>query len=299
MNETQKQTDVKTGISLVLLSSLIFAFVPNFAKISLDSGASLFFLIISRYAIGALILLPIMYFRKNPIKVLSFNQIRRICFSSFCACTLITLTYHAVEYLDVGIVMIILYCFPIGVALVLHIQRKHRLVKKQWLFMICVLVGLSMMFKDKDLGLNTYGLLISFLGLVFFILFIVTSAELSDQIGAIAFNFYISVIGILFLIIAFFLPFNFHISISGNIVGHFSVIGNGIFYIVSWVIFFEAARIIGATRTSLLACSEPLFAALIAIPLLGQKLSSTEWIGFFIVLSSLYMFEKNSSTSAQ
>ena len=154
------------------------------------------------------------------------------------------------------------------------------------------------MFVRKDLVVNIYGLFISFLGLLFFITFIVSSSKLSDKIGAVAFNFYISSVGILFLIFAFFLPFDFYISVSDTLVGHFAVIGNGLFYIVSWVIFFEASRVIGATRTSLLACSEPLFAALIAIPLLGQKLSSHEWIGFFIVLASLYMFEKNSAATA-
>ena len=44
------------GVILVLLSSVFFAFVPNSAKIALDDGSSLFFLVFSRYAIGALIL---------------------------------------------------------------------------------------------------------------------------------------------------------------------------------------------------------------------------------------------------
>ena len=45
-------------------------------------------------------------------------------------------------------------------------------------------------------------------------------------------------------------------------------------------------------RASFLASVEPLFAALLAMMLLGQFLSPTEWIGFFIVLLSIFMFEK-------
>ena len=37
------------------------------------------------------------------------------------------------------------------------------------------------------------------------------------------------------------------------------------------------------------------FAALLAIPLLGQKLSLVEWFGFSVALVSLYMFEKKSA----
>ena len=42
------------GILCVILSSICFAFVPNTAKMALDEGASLFFLLAARYAIGAM-----------------------------------------------------------------------------------------------------------------------------------------------------------------------------------------------------------------------------------------------------
>ena len=77
--------------------------------------------------------------------------------------------------------------------------------------------------------------------------------------------------------------------------GIFAIFANGLFYISSWVLFFKGASIIGATRSSMLACIEPLFAALLAIILLKQILSVTEWIGFLIVLTAIYTFEKNSA----
>ena len=76
--------------------------------------------------------------------------------------------------------------------------------------------------------------------------------------------------------------------------GIIAIFANGIFYISSWVLFFKGASIIGATRSSMLACIEPLFAALLAIILLKQILSVAEWIGFFVVLTAIYTFEKNS-----
>ena len=51
-------------------------------------------------------------------------------------------TYHAVEFLDVGLVLIILYCFPIGVALVSHFQRKIALNFQQIACMFLLLFGL-------------------------------------------------------------------------------------------------------------------------------------------------------------
>ena len=89
------------GIFLVLVSSVLFAFVPNSAKIALDDGSSLFFLVFSRYAIGALILLSFITYIRGNLRI-PLSTVSRVSLSSIYACILISLTYHAVDYLDVG-----------------------------------------------------------------------------------------------------------------------------------------------------------------------------------------------------
>ena len=161
------------------------------------------------------------------------------------------------------------------------------------------MTGLFVLLANDGQNLSLYGLAISTVGLFSFIAFIVTASEISDEVGAITFNFYISLLGLLILTGAYLLPLGIDISPSRGFLGHFSIVGNGVFYILSWVIFFESSRIIGATRTALLSCSEPLFVAILAIPLLGQNLSIFEWVGFFIVLLSLVMFEQSSTQHDQ
>ena len=111
------------GIILVVISSICFAFVPNSARIALDEGSSLSFLLVSRYAIGVALLLPIMLYKKTKFAIP--NDITpRVKKASLFALGLIWATYHAVEFLDVGLVLIILYSFPIGVALISYFKRK-------------------------------------------------------------------------------------------------------------------------------------------------------------------------------
>ena len=65
MDMKDKKENMRTGIYLVLLSSFIFAFVPNFAKLAVDNGASLFFLLFSRFAIRVAVLIPILHWSKE------------------------------------------------------------------------------------------------------------------------------------------------------------------------------------------------------------------------------------------
>ena len=282
------------GVILVLLSSVFFAFVPNSAKIALDDGSSLFFLVFSRYAIGALILFLFIVLIGGNLKI-PFRTLPYVILSSIFACLLIMLTYHAVDYLDVGLVMLILYCFPIGVAFISYLRGKTEILLIQWLSIIVLMLGLYLMLSTGNKTLNRYGLFMSFMGLLFFIAFIVTAADLSEQIGATTFNLYLSLIGMVFLTAGFILPLGFEITLPLTNTGSLAIFANGLFYVLSWVLFFKGASIIGATRSSMLACVEPLFAALLAIILLGQLLSVTEWLGFFIVLTSIYSFEKSSA----
>ena len=109
------------------------------------------------------------------------------------------------------------------------------------------------MLASKGQNLSLYVLAVSTIGLLCCIAFIVAASEISDEVGSITINFFVSLLGLLILIGTHLLPLGIDISPSRGLLGHLSILGNGLFYIVSWVIFFESSRIIGATRTALLS----------------------------------------------
>ena len=82
----------------------------------------------------------------NKTKFITLNYLApRIIKVSMLALGLIWATYHAVEFLDVGLVLIILYTFPIGVALISCFKRKISLNFQQIACMFLLLFGLWMM----------------------------------------------------------------------------------------------------------------------------------------------------------
>ena len=119
---------------MALVSSVCFAFVPSSAKIAMDEGSSLFFSILSLNAISAFLLLPLLFLKNTSVRVpMHLNW--RIVVSGLLALSLLAATYHAVNFLDVGLVLLILYSFPPGFALVFHLTGKERIKQSQWLCM--------------------------------------------------------------------------------------------------------------------------------------------------------------------
>ena len=104
------------------------------------------------------------------------------------------------------------------------------------------------------------------------IVFIYYSSKLADLTGSAIMNFHINLWSILllgFLIYATDIVIKFPV----NSKGWLAILSNGIFYVLSYYLFYEGSKKIGITRTSVLATMEPVFAAVFALILLKQFLN--------------------------
>ena len=104
---------------------------------------------------------------------------------------------------------------------------------------------------------------------------------------------------VVFLAGALVLPFGPAITLPETTRGWLAIVSNGTFYMFGYWLFFEACRLIGVTRASILTLVDPLLATLIAIIFLEQFLTGAEWAGFVIILMALVVFEmkKQAATS--
>ena len=276
------------GIAIVLLSSFFFAFVPTSAKLALDSGVSLMVLLMSRCLIGLIILAPLTKSLGHPILV-DRGKVLPLIFVSIISVCLIASTYHAIEYISIALVLMIIYLFPIGVALITTIRGEERLGRTQWLCIIGVLLGLGILILDEPSATSLYGIFISVIGLLLFVTFIYFTGKLVDEIGSATINLHLSFFSIIVLIMYISLV-PVELSLPDDSIGWFGIIGNGVFYVLSYVLFFIGSKAIGITTASVLALTEPLFATIVALFILNQYLSLQEFSGFFVTICFLSLF---------
>ena len=282
------------GILIVLLSSLCFAIVPSSAKISLDFGSSLFILLFSRCLIGLVLLLPFLFFQKESVYIKK-NYILPVVFSSIVSVSLIAAVYHAIEYINIALGMTIVYAFPIGIALITSIRGEEKYSLREWLSILMVIFGLFVLIYDEMFTGSLYGIAICIISLILMTTFVYTSSKLADSLGSIVLNFHLNLWSLFFLFISYVL-FSFTLKIPDNSIGLTSLFFNGLFYILSYTLFFWGSRFIGVTRTSVLSLTDPIFATVIAMIFLNQFLSIIESLGFIVVLVSIYFFEKSKIT---
>ena len=277
------------GILIVLLSSLCFAIVPSSAKISLDFGSSLFILLFSRCSIGLVLLYPFVFFQEKTIFI-EKKFILPVLFSSLVSVSLIAATYHAIEFINIALGMTIIYAFPIGIALITSIRGEQNYSQKEWLSIFMVIFGLYILVYDEIFVGSLYGILICMISLILMTTFIYSSSKLADNLGSIILNFHLNLWSLIFLFLGYFL-FSFNLDMPNSSFGLAALFFNGLFYILSYTLFFWGSRFIGVTRTSVLSLTDPIFATVIAMIFLNQFLSIIESLGLIVVLISIYFFE--------
>ena len=278
------------GIVIVVLSSICFAIVPNSAKIALDNGSSLMLLLFSRCLIGMLLLIPLIFFQKKTFFV-SRSLIIPTIFTSLTSVILIAATYHAIEFLDVALVFMILYLFPVGIAMISHYRKEDYIQVKQWISILFIMLGIGFMVLDTSFTANIYGFAVSIFGLLFMLIFIYSSGKLTNQIGSGTMNLHINFWSTFFLALII-ISTDLTLELPTNQIGWVAIVCNGFFYVLSYVLFFEGSQKVGIVRTSVISSTEPLFVAIFALLFLNQSLTRYETLGFSIVLVSVYFFEK-------
>ena len=151
---------------------------------------------------------------------------------------------------------------------------------------IGVPLGLGILILDEPPETSFYGIFISVIGLLLFTTFIYFTGKLVGEIGSVTINLHLSVIALIIYIL--FVPVE--LSLPTNNYCWLDIVGNGIFYVLSYVLFFIGSRAIGITTASVLALTEPLFATIIALLILSQYLSLQEFSGFIVTLCFLSLF---------
>ena len=105
----KKVTRDTVGVAIVVVSSLCIAFVPSSAKISINEGASIIALLISRCLIGALLLFPITLMQRTRL-LISRALLARIIIATIFNVGMIGCLYSAVQFVDVGLAVLL----PLG-----------------------------------------------------------------------------------------------------------------------------------------------------------------------------------------
>jgi drug/metabolite transporter (DMT)-like permease len=283
------------GFGFVMLSGLGVVFLPTTAKFAYLDGSNVLTVAVARGIVAVTLLGLIVVCMR-----LSFRLPRELLRSSLVAgigqAFFVFGVLAAITSINISLALLILYLYPIVLAIHQHRQGVNRLGAAQWLSALIAVAGLALILGVGFDEINLIGILLALMSMLATVVITITNHRVTATVGSLVSNFHMSlwslfIFSLLLLLVGTYAE-------PQSTLGWIALGGNGVAYCVAWVSFFAGARILGATRASMLTLVEPPAAAFGAWLLFGETYTALQWFGFFVVLAALFAFEKQAQPVA-
>lgn len=271
------------------LSATGVIFLPTTARFALDSGSDVPSVAFARGIVATSILFVVVVTLKRELR-LPRHLLMPSIVVGLSASMFVYGMYRAILTINISLALLILFLYPMAIATYEHFSGSVRLSASQWLWGFMACTGLVLILGVNFEAVELAGVFWALLAMLATVVLTLLNVRVVEATGSLVANLYMSLWTL--LIFAFGLILVGSITPPQSILGWSGMLGNGVAYCISWVAFFAGARILGATRASMITLLEPPLAAFTAWLIFSETFTLPQWGGFVLVLSSLFMFEK-------
>lgn len=283
------------GVSLIAASAGAFATSAALAKSAFEFGAPLLPLLAWRFTIAALAAWSIFLVRRNR-RTHAKPQSRQVALLAVTGITYAALTglsYAALQVVDLSLVVVIVFTYPVFVALVSTRTGRPVADRREWIALSAAIVGVSLTVGgiDATQAPPLHGLILAFATPILYAAWVVLTERLTlppripgrgaaspvalARVGpALAVAVITSTTAAIFWAgVATFTPPGLPHPVIPL------VIGIGVTAMIAMWTIYEGIRHIGAAQASIVSMVEPIIATAIAIVVLGETMTLVQLVG--------------------
>ncbi len=194
------------GVLYVILASICFGAMPILAKLIYKNGVSTYSLLFIRFAMASIIL--IIYIKVKGIKanlnLKKTTYIMLIGFAGYFASSISLFTSY--KYISVGMASMILYTYPVLVAMLSFFMHKEKMNLKKIAALIVSTLGVYCLLGDMNFTGDIKGILFAFSASIFYSIYVLgTSRDFIKEVNSYVMTliFYLLLLIYAFLFLAY------------------------------------------------------------------------------------------------
>jgi drug/metabolite transporter (DMT)-like permease len=271
------------GIIFALASAAGFAVMPFFAIYAYQAEVNITTLLLLRFSIAALFFFGYLLWKKQSLQVTKKQLLALFILGGVFYNFQANCYFTAVKYIPTSMVALLLYTYPIFVAVLSFVIDKEKLTRATVLAIGLSFLGLGLFLGTSFGHVNFYGVILAIGSGFIYSLYIILGNRVIKNLPPMLTSAYVTLFAAIALLsmgvykkeITFDFPWQAWGSILGVVL--FSTI-------LAIAAFFRSLELIGSTRASVISMVEPLLTSIFGIVLINEKLGPFQIIGGLTVL---------------
>jgi drug/metabolite transporter (DMT)-like permease len=275
------------GIIYTALSGILYGSIGYFGSTLLANGLSLPSLLLWRFLLSAIMLLPLSltWIRKRPhfdFKNLGLLFILGAIFYGGST----ALYFEASKSIGTGLAMVIFFAYPIFVVLFSTILHKSHFSMIMLASLLLIVLGCALISVGGHFAIDLYGIGLAVLSGAGYGVYVFFSKEASRTISPGLGTLVVCLGGVAWFAVAAFI-FDGYVQIPSTTflwvnASLFSLMGT----VLPVMLMLLGLKTISASKASIISVLEPVTTLMVGALILGENISTLQYVGVFIILSS-------------
>lgn len=289
MSRKHSGSSTAAGIVCTLLGSLAFGALPTLNLNAYEGGITVLTMQSLKYLAVTALLMPYACIRHKVYRLGSRRMIQLLAATGFLYGAQAVLYAEAVKWVPVSVAAMLLFTYPLLVGIISAACGLERFTRKSAALLAGSFLALVPVVLAGTGRVHAAGILCAAAASLCYAIYVVVIEQLSQGLPPIVKNAFANAgpaVTITLLAAASGqMRFDFAPSSWWYIL--LNALGGGV---LGYVLWFMGLQRLGAVRTSALSMTEPVFAALIAYVLLGQKMSTVQMLCAAVMLLLVLKF---------
>lgn len=271
------------GVIYVIISAIGYGVMSIFAVYAYGAGASVASLLFLRFLLATFIFFALLLLRRESLAI-NKKQLLSLFFLGGVLFTLQSLSFFsAVQYIPTSVAGLVLYTFPVFVAILSFFVDKEVLRLKTVAAMLLSLIGLGLVLGLSFGGIQPLGVVLVLAAALSYSVYIVMGNRVGKGLSPYVTSGYISLFAALSMFVV--AQMDGGVSVSFEAQGWWALGGIVVFStVVAIGCFFRGLQLIGSTKASVISMVEPVVTILFSAVLFGELLNGLQWIGACAVI---------------
>ena len=276
------------GTALVILSTISIAIVPSFAKLAYNGGSNTLTVITARSILTVVVTWLVIISLQQTVRI-DRKPLLISLGTGVCYAIMLYGFLGAVAFIPINTVILIFFIHPILVGLLAARLGDETMSKKMVVALVVAFAGLGLAVGFSFDSLNLRGIGLAALAMITCVFVIIGNGRAVQQAGGLVVVFYMMLSAAITLALLFL--FFGTIELPTTASGWLGFTGVAIGSTIGTLAFFCAVPMIGTVRSTMISNLEPLLGIVLAVLILGEKISMLQIGGVAMVLASIVALE--------